>query len=144
VSLGWQVQNCITGCSVTLTALDGLNYSDTVFVKSNMPITGGVNGLAPSQTFTKYVLKASAEEGQDSKSIIVQLAPPAQSCPTCQWFYFKLTSPQDASTPECILVSVWAKDAETAQAQAQSKATNYSINQISAADFYSSSTCQVE
>jgi hypothetical protein len=61
-------------------------------------------------------------------------------------------SSQSANTPSSVpagggrswnalWVAIWAKDEPTAQPQAQAKATNYTVTQISAADYCSPSIC---
>jgi hypothetical protein len=127
--LSWTIENCNAGCAISLQAKGGTN-GPTLFTKTNLSPNGSTT-VAPNQTFTTYILSASAASSSDTKSMVVQLAPLApQQCSSCSWYYFQLNSPPDAATPECFTFAAWAANDAAAKASAQAQATNYTVTEI--------------
>jgi hypothetical protein len=91
VILKWMVANCSSGCNVTLTGHDGINYQDLLSNNPHLPATGSSTVTPKRSTLTRYTLEASNSGGSVSKDIIVQLyggSPPGESI-----FYFKMSNP---------------------------------------------------
>ena len=129
VQLAWNVSNCTTNCSVVLQSFGGLNYGQKQFERGNLAASAGTS-VTPSETMTKYTLKATSVNGSDTKSVIVQLSPQATTCSTCAWFWFKVVEPS-SSARACYTTAIWAKDEASAKAIAQSQAINYTVSSIS-------------
>jgi hypothetical protein len=58
-----------------------------------------------------------------------------------QWYYFKLTNPRSRVKP-CFVIKVSAKGEEKAKALAHQSALNYSIVEITAAQYFDPNTCK--
>src|SRR5262249_14757931 len=67
------------------------------------------------------------------------LAPGPAPGPQLQWYYFKLTN---SHFKDCFVTAVLAANADQARELAQRQATNYTVTQITAEEYYDPKTCR--
>lgn len=108
-TLSWQVDQCSAPCNISLVGHDGFNFNHVQTPqKSGLPNPGSLT-VTTTDTQTRFVLTALGSNGGPvtSQPVDVVLAPNPDPCPTCTWFYFKLTNPKSESRP-CFVQAVWA------------------------------------
>ena len=71
-SILWNVLNCPPGCNITLTAKDGIGFTNTVFALNNLPAQGS-HVVTPREQFTRYFLTASNTSGTVTKEVTQQI-----------------------------------------------------------------------
>ena len=87
------------------------------------------------------VLEFFAQESGSENNKAPQTNKPPQPAQQLHWYFFKLTNPHSRINP-CFVTAVRAADAKTAKRLAHNQATNYSIKQITAAEYYDPNTCK--
>jgi hypothetical protein len=140
-TLNWDVEHCGAGCSIGIEKFRGTpNHYIGTAVRQNLSPQGSLV-TAPTDTVTTYTMGAYDDASQkdgviESATVTIQLTNQStQTCQGCQWWFFTLTSPSD-----CIPIAAYGTQASAA-AQAQSNATNYKLNNITADQYFSDTAC---
>jgi hypothetical protein len=129
-SLVWNISNCSSECAIVLEAHNGLGYSNLEFKWNGLPVSGN-RQVTPTQTNTRYTLTATGS-GYDSKSVDVAWAQ-GQQCTNCSFYYFRMTSA--TSVTPCFTLAIYAKDASTAKAMAESQNGGFTATAISQQEY---------
>ena len=137
-TVAWTTANCGAGAAIGLEAINGTGAAE-IWTKNNLAAQGSI-GVAPTDDVTTYLMGASDTKSRsmndiESAKVLIQLTTTgAATCSGCQWYYFQLNSPA-GSNPECFTYAAYGTLAQ-AQAEAQAQATNYTVKQITAEQYY--------
>jgi hypothetical protein len=136
--ISWDVEFCGAGCQIGLEANNGAPPNG--WVKNNVTPKNSIK-VMPQDTTTTYLMGASDTASRkvndiESAKVTVQLTNNSGTpCTTCQWYYFQLNSPSGAANSECFTYAAYGTES-AAEAEAKAQATNYTVKQITAQQYY--------
>jgi hypothetical protein len=134
-NFAWNVLNCGTGCTVSLTGKTGLGNYNTVFFHAYGFGAQGQVDAKPDDTNTLFTLLVQGSNGNATESIEVKLTgtPAPNPCAGCKPFYFKIVPPTKAQA--CTKKGYLAVDEDTAKKAAESEYPGWTATKISESQF---------